>query len=383
VTDGLDYQYDITFGYNGDYDLVSWSPQISGWLNKIYRPAVEAALKSSGHVPGPVIAERDDRDLTKGLIAGPNMPRYSHGYGDLRHLPTILVENHSLKPYRRRVFGTYVLLESSLKTLGDHARELHRAIAADVSAAPASIPMNWSYAADRKTAIDFLGINYETYESPATGGREVRWLGTPKVYRDLPVVLKSPALQLNRPKAYWVPSSKPEVIARIRKHGIRAETLSAPRAVRVEMYRLVDPQPQTSDRIYPFEGRHTLKTGVKSEQRTEMFMAGSIRISTDQPLGELAMALLEPASADSFFAWGLFLEVLQRTEYIEAYALAPRAERLLASDPKQKAEFEAKVASDPKFAADRTARLQWFYARSPFYDDRYLLYPVGIERPDE
>jgi len=30
-----------------------------------------------------------------------------------------------------------------------------------------------------------------------------------------------------------------------------------------------------------------------------------------------------------------------------------------------------------KFAKDPTARLSWFYARSKFYDDRYLLYPVG------
>ncbi|WP_255400912.1 hypothetical protein [Opitutus sp. GAS368] len=28
----------------------------------------------------------------------------------------------------------------------------------------------------------------------------------------------------------------------------------------------------------------------------------------------------------------------------------------------------------------KAARLQWFYARSEFYDGRYLLHPVGIER---
>ena len=44
-------------------------------------------------------------------------PRFSHAYGDLRRLPTVLVENHSLKPYRQRVLGTYVLLEATLKAL--------------------------------------------------------------------------------------------------------------------------------------------------------------------------------------------------------------------------------------------------------------------------
>ena len=43
------------------------------------------------------------------------------------------------------------------------------------------------------------------------------------------------------------------------------------------------------------------------------------------------------------------------------------------------ANLEAKLAADPKFAADPDARLGWFYARTPYYDDRYRLYPVGRE----
>jgi hypothetical protein len=85
--------------------------------------------------------------------------------------------------------------------------------------------------------------------------------------------------------------------------------------------------------------------------------------------------LLEPESDESFFAWGMFPEVLQRVEYIEGYAIAPLAEKMLAADPKLKAEFEAKLAAEPKFAADPDARLGWFYARTPYYDDHYRLYP--------
>jgi len=83
---------------------------------------------------------------------------------------------------------------------------------------------------------------------------------------------------------------------------------------------------------------------------------------------------------DSFLAWGFFPEILQRTEYIEGYVAAPMAEQMLADDPKLKAEFEAKLAADSKFSQDPRARLEWFYDRSKFYDDRYRLYPVGIER---
>ena len=51
----------------------------------------------------------------------------------------------------------------------------------------------------------------------------------------------------------------------------------------------------------------------------------------------------------------------------------------MAADPALKAEFEAKVAAEPAFAANGDARLAWFYERTPFYDARYRLYPVGRE----
>ena len=70
---------------------------------------------------------------------------------------------------------------------------------------------------------------------------------------------------------------------------------------------------------------------------------------------------------------------MQRTEYIEGYVIAPMAEEMMARDPALKNEFEKRLAADKVFADDPTARLQWFYERSPYYDQRYLLYPVGRE----
>jgi len=380
VTDGMDYQYDVTFGYNGDTGVIAWSPAIGAWLNGTYRPAVEAALKTAGHIPGLLVFERDDRDPRKGLTRGSTMPRFSHGYGDLRHLPTVLVENHSLKPYRQRVLGTYILLEASLRILGQHAEALRQATASDERSCPATLPVNWRLDAAKQVPENFLGLAYETYVSPASGAPEIRWLGTPQLYPALPCSPYKPDVLLLRPKAYWIPVTKPEVISRLKLHGVRMETLATPRAITLEMYRLVNPHAQTNAGAHPFEGRYTLTTRVRSETRTEMFPAGSVRVPTDQPLGDLAVVLLEPESNDSLLAWGFFLEILQRTEYIEGYVIAPLAERMLATDPKLKAEFEAKLAADGAFAGDPAARLRWFYQRSPYYDERYLLYPVGIER---
>jgi len=379
VSDGMDHQYDITFCYNGDLGGFAWSPHISQWLEETYRPSIETALKAAGHIPGHYFDRADEEDLAKGLLSGPFGPRYSHGYGDLRHLPTVLVETHSLKPYRQRVLGTYILIESSLRTLGARAKELRAAVAADASARPSTLPVNPGTTNGERTTADFLGVVQETYLSPATGRREIRWLGAPKLYASLPVQLGKPELSLRRPQAYWVPVTKPEVVARLRIHGLRMESLTATQTIQLEMNRLVNPQPQTKSGL-PFEGRHTFTAGVKAESRAETFWPGSVRVPTDQPLGDLAMALLEPECNDSFLAWGFFPEIFQRTEYIEGYVLAPMAERLLADDPKLKADFAAKLAADSKFAADPAARMRWFYERSPYHDDRYLLYPIGIER---
>lgn len=235
----------------------------------------------------------------------------------------MLIENHSLKPYKQRVLGTYVLLEASLKVLGDQATAVNTAIAADATARPATVAMNWSGASDEQRKVNFLGIAYEEYLSPASGVKEVRWLGTPKIYENLTVhVNTKPGVELRRPKAYWVPVTKPEVIARLKLHGIRLEEVPATTRT-LEMYRLVDPAPAAK----PFEGHHLVATKVKAETRTEFFPAGSVRVPTDQPLGDLAIALLEPEADDSLLAWGFFPEILQRTEYIEGYVIAPMAER--------------------------------------------------------
>lgn len=377
VTDGIDYQYDITYGFHGWDGTPTWSSQGAAWLDQIWRPAVDAALAAAGHIPGPLVFAVNNRDLTQGLTLGPADPRFSNAYGDLRGIPTVLVENHSLKPYKQRVLGTYVLLEASLKALGDHAAAVQKAIAADTAARPAVLPVNWTANPEATTKIDFKGIAYEEYPSPASGAKEVRWLGTPKLYQDLPIHWTTkPGAVLHRPKAYWISTTHLSIFQKLTSHGISFSQVFEPTTREFEFYRLVDPKPAAQ----PFEGRHLVSTKIRRETRTETFPAGSVRVPTDQPLGNLAMALLEPECNDSLFAWGFFPEILQRTEYIEGYVVAPMAEKMLAADPQLKAEFEAKLGADPKFAADPQARLQWFYERSRFYDDRYLLYPIGIER---
>jgi murein tripeptide amidase MpaA len=52
VTDGADYQYDITYGFSG---MHGYSPAISAVLNESFQPVVNTGLEKWGHVPGPLM----------------------------------------------------------------------------------------------------------------------------------------------------------------------------------------------------------------------------------------------------------------------------------------------------------------------------------------
>jgi hypothetical protein len=85
-------------------------------------------------------------------------------------MPTVLVENHMLKPYRQRVLGIYVLLEAALKIAATDAARIATAKAADRASRPAELLTRWKQAAAPIGWIEnFKGVAFETHMSPASG----------------------------------------------------------------------------------------------------------------------------------------------------------------------------------------------------------------------
>ncbi|MEP6467253.1 MAG: M14 family metallopeptidase [Parafilimonas sp.] len=394
VTDGADYQYDITFGGLGEQ---GYSPAIQHWLATIYKPTADKDLISNGHIPGPLTNAVNGKDFSQGNVATNGGPRFSDSYGDLRHLAAILVENHSLKPYKQRVLGTYVLLESTLKLLATEGPSLRKFTEKDRTGRTAKIPMAFkipqmksSVNIDTKVAeqnntsvtpidsINFLAIESVMHKSTITNDNYVEWLGKPTTMRIANYKSTEPYNFIERPKGYWIPPSCDAVIERLKLHGIKMSTSTQPQEITVEMYRIDKYKFEDENHIVqPFEGRMQVNATTKTEIRKQLFPAGSVYISTDQPLGDLAIVLLEPKSQDSFFSWGFFNSIFQRTEYIEGYIMEPTAKKMLDESPALQKEFEDKKANDKDFANNPDAILTWFYSKTKFYDDRYLLYPVG------
>jgi len=371
VTDGFDYQYDVTFSSNGPG---GYSPAIAGWLEKALFPALRRDLLAMGHVPGSLVWPATEDRLEDGLAPFIATPRLAHGYGDARHLPSVLVESHSLKPYRQRVLGAYVLMQSALTLLGREAAALRAARSADRARRPATVPLTWKVEPSGGS-VPFLGVSFREVPSKVSGTTRTEWTGQPTTLQ-LPLFRQgAPLTTASRPRAYWVPAAWSDVIERLALHGIAMERPTEPRELEVEMLRAVEPKLAATIT----EGHVEVTAQLAKEKRRERFAPGSARVPTDQPLGDLAVLLLDPASPDSFFRWGFFNEILQRTEYVEGYILDPMAERMMAEDPALAAEFERRVEHDAAFAADPKQRRHFFYERTPFHDDRYLLYPVGLE----
>jgi hypothetical protein len=76
--------------------------------------------------------------------------------------------------------------------------------------------------------------------------------------------------------------------------------------------------------------------------------------------------------------WGFFDSIFEQKEYGEAYVMEKVARAMMEKDPALKAEFEKRILNDTHFASSPEARLNFFYERSPWYqENRVGLYPVG------
>lgn len=370
VTDGADYQYDITYGFVRK----GHSPNIGQWLEKEFTPFVNRELENQGHIPGPFLNTTNGRDFSEGNSEYYYGPNFSHGYGDLVHLPTVLVENHSLKPYKQRVLGTYLLYKAALELLGLQAGKLQQARSKDESRREDRLP--YRFGISKTTVPDTLAlkaIRSRIRKSELSGGELVEWLGIPETQRVPMYREEEPLAWLSRPKGYWIPPYATEVLEKLRLHGVVLDLpLEKAKRMEVEVTSFSAPEYGKS----PSEGRIRCKATSKTEAKMVEIPAGSRFASTDQVRGKLLMILLEPDAPESLFQWGFFLSVFQRTEYSEDYFLEPMARQMLENSEPLRREWEAQKQKDPSILSQPSAILNWFYERSPYYDSRYLQYPI-------
>jgi hypothetical protein len=92
-------------------------------------------------------------------------------------------------------------------------------------------------------------------------------------------------------------------------------------------------------------------------------------------MNRVIVNLLEPEAPDSFVSWGFFNAFFERKEYAEAYVMEPFAQKMLSSNDQLRNEF-AVLMEDQTFRNDPHARLEFFYQKSPFFDQKEKKYPI-------
>lgn len=390
VTDGADFQYDVTFTIDHGPDV---DPAIASWVSGTVTPElVRDVDEVKGHLASPTYIELvDENDLAKGLGYFPDPPRYSCGAMILENRPSMLVEMHMLKDYRTRVTGNYAVLKSLLTIVNRDADKLIAMnAAADAQAeklglSNQAMPLALAWDGDT-TPFRFHGYSYTRAQSPISGAMMVTYSHTPlDIMLPFQTGVKS-VVQVLPPAAYIIPAQWRDVIDVLAAHGVAMQHLTAPWTGAVEQYQCSGMQWQRP----PFEGRHPLFAGeagpgqgghygtCTAATQSATYPAGSVVVTLDQRLSKVAVQWLEPSGPDSAMAWGFFDTIFEQKEYGEPYVLEKLAQTMLAKDPLLKAEFQTRLEDDPQFAASPQARLKFFYDRSPWYTANHVgAYPVG------
>ena len=86
---------------------------------------------------------------------------------------------------------------------------------------------------------------------------------------------------------------------------------------------------------------------------------------------------MEPEGYDSFVSWGFLDAIFEQKEYAEDYVLESLSRQMLKDRPELEKEFKEMTAKDSSFAVSPSKRLDFFYQRSPHWDSKINLYPIG------
>lgn len=387
VTDGADYQYDVTF-------TIDDGPNVYGptakWIDDVVNPALVKDVDAiPGHLASSTYIElNDDRDPSKGLAFVDDPPRFSTGYVVLENRPSMLVEMHMLKDYKTRVTGNYEILRSLMALVNRDAAKLIQlnadadADAEHLGSQPFPLAIAWGGAT---TPVLFHGYQYTRQLSEVSGTIWIKYSHEPwNVTLPEQTGFKVAASTVP-PAAYIIPRQWTHVIDVLAAHQVEMRRTADAWTGDVETYHCGGMQWNRP----PFEGRHPIfagETGVEPGKfghcdlvtETMTYPAGSVVVPLNQRLSKVAIQWLEPQGPDSAMAWNFFDPIFEQKEYGEAYVVEKLAREMMAKDPKLKAEFEQKIENDPEFAASPTARLRFFYDHSPWYAaNRIGVYPVG------
>ena len=372
VSNGADYQYVMTIDITQKDKL---GGSLSDYLEMRLMPFMIDYMKAAGSEMIPyvnVFGEAPDKGYSQFF----DSPRYSSGYAALFHTIGFMTEPHMLKPYEERVQATYDYMEGMIKIMSrdrDQIKRLRAQTKESVRTQP-RFDIAWNLDKTRHTNLLFKGYEASQIKSQVTGQTRLFYDQTQPFEKRIPYYNHYRAsVTISKPEYYVVPQAWRHVLELLELNQVRLEPIKEDISMEAEVYHIEDYKTVAS----PYEG-HYLHYDVKirTEKETVRLSKGDIMVPVNQWVNRYIVETLEPEGVDSFFAWNFFDTILQRKEGFSSYVFEDEAKQILEDNPDLQSQLEQMQASDPEFANDSQAQLNFIYKNSPHYEKAHLRYPI-------
>jgi murein tripeptide amidase MpaA len=378
VTDGADYQYDVTWDMAHHGDI---GEPVRGWVNERYIPQLNRRMEAGGHLVSPYGALRSAADGRRDFFVEVFSPRYSHLYAAALNRPSLLVETHSLKEARTRAWANYDIMVASIDIVTEDPGALrdsiraadakYAAMAGDRNAPPVYLA---GRTADASHPIIYRSLKTAQVPSEITGAPVTRYLAEKD---DIEVRMHDgidTTAEAREPLGWLVPAAWQDIADQLALHGVQMERTPRDLEQEFDTWRFADARYAAA----MMEGGMLVDYSLQPAREKIRIPAGSWYVPMNQQRARLIMALLHPAAPDALVRWGFAASVFQAAGRIGAaqYLTVPIASKMAAENPAMLAEFRQKLAADPAFAADAQARIDWWITRSNYQPPAVNRYPV-------
>ncbi|SHJ51649.1 M14 family metallopeptidase [Pseudozobellia thermophila] len=372
VSNGADYQYTLTHLFTQHNKL---GGELGDYLHHGMMPSLEEKLRENHWEITPYVNVFNTVP-ENGFSQFMDYPRYSTGYTALWNTLGLMVETHMLKPYKKRVEGTYLLMKTMMD-IAERDKDKIKRLRAEAQHSYKDwkyYPTQWAVDTTRSTTLNFKGYEADTLTSRVTGLPRLKYDRNRPFTKEVTYQNYYKATDsVSIPKAYILKKGWSRVKALLDLNHIDYETFLKDTLVTVETYRIKNYA--TSRK--PYEGHYPHSdTEVQASTQKVMLQQGDLYIPTDQKGIRYILETLEPQAHDSFFNWNFFDPILQRKEGFSPYVFEDIAFKLLQENQALRDSFETKRENEPEFASNWYAQLDWIYKRSEYYEDAHMLYPV-------
>ncbi len=372
VSNGADYQYTLTHLFTQHNKL---GGELGDYLNDKMMPSLKASLWENAWDITPYVNIHNEVP-EKGFAQFMDSPRYSTGYTTLWNTLGLMIETHMLKPYKKRVLGTYSTLRSIID-IAERDREKIKDLRARAQRKYLTerfYPVNFKVDSTNITKLQFKGFEGEEITSDVTGEKRLKYDRKKPFKREVDYYNNYIAQdQIEIPRAYIIPQGWWNVIEILKTNKVEMTAFKKDTTMLVEVYNIEDYKTSPN----PYEGHYPhFDTQVTSIKDSIKFRKGDFYIKSFQPAVRYLVETLEPTTPDSFFNWNFFDTVLQQKEGFSPYVFEDSAKDLLDNNAELNKEFQEKKNSDAEFSSNSFNQLNWLYKKSGLMEKAYLRYPV-------